>query len=48
MGSTIVTKFVWLWCEILVSSSFLRVNLTMPGREFVMLELLLEDLSLGR
>lgn len=31
LGGTIVTKFVWLQCEILVSSSVLRVNLTMPG-----------------
>ena len=46
-----VTKLVWLWCQLLVSSSVVRVNLPwlmkIPSWEFMTIEFLLEDLSLG-
>lgn len=52
MGGMIVTKFLWLWCLVLESSSLLRVNLPwrmkLPARGLMTIEFLLEDLSLGR
>ena len=47
-----MTKFVWVWCQILVFSPGIRVNLSLmmklPGKESMTVEFLLEDLSLGR